>query len=93
VVLADAPVKLFVDADPRTRARRRAAEMAARGTAIDEADVLTDLLRRDKRDAERATAPLKPAPDAHLLDTTGMDIEAAFRAAVEIVERAMAERK
>ena len=93
VVLADAPVKLFVDADPRTRARRRTAEMAARGAAIDEADVLADLLRRDKRDAERATAPLKPAPDAHLLDTTGMDIEAAFRAAVDIVERATADRK
>jgi CMP/dCMP kinase len=92
VVLPDATVKLFVTADPDTRAIRRAAEIRTRGGEAREADVLADLARRDRRDSERTVAPLTRAPDAHLLDTTGMDIEAAFRAAVDIVERARAER-
>lgn len=92
VVLRDATAKLFVTADPRTRASRRASEIAARGKTVSEDDILADLTRRDRRDSERAVSPLKPAPDAHLLDTTGMDIETAFRAAVDIVERARAER-
>jgi cytidylate kinase len=49
--------------------------------------VLADILKRDERDRSRAAAPLLQAPDAHLLDTTNLDIEAAFRAAVAIVER------
>jgi cytidylate kinase len=55
--------------------------------------VLADLERRDARDAGRAVAPLAVADDAHLLDTSGMDIETAFRAAVDIVELAKAERE
>ena len=54
---------------------------------VDEAAVLADILRRDERDMTRKIAPLKLAADAHLLDTSDMDIEAAFRAAVELVER------
>ncbi|MCB1497507.1 MAG: (d)CMP kinase [Bauldia sp.] len=92
VVLPDATAKLFVTADPETRARRRAAEIRSRGGEADDAAILADLARRDRRDAERAAAPLKAADDAHLLDTTGMDIETAFRAAVDIVERARAGR-
>jgi cytidylate kinase len=90
VVAPRAEVKLFVTATVEARARRRADEAAARGDAADYAKVLADLRRRDKRDASRAVAPLAQAADAHLLDTTGMDIETAFRAAVDIVERAQA---
>jgi cytidylate kinase len=92
VVLPDATAKLFVTADPETRARRRAEEIRSRGGEASDAAILADLSRRDRRDAERATAPLRAADDAYLLDTTGMDIETAFRAAVDIVERARAER-
>lgn len=92
VVLPDAPVKLYVTASPETRARRRALEMQARGTDISEDDVLADLKRRDARDTERADSPLRPAEDAYLLDTSDKDIEAAFRAAVDYVSRAIASR-
>jgi CMP/dCMP kinase len=87
VICPDAPVKIFVTASPEVRARRRAKEFAAQGQVVDEAMVLADILRRDQRDTTRAVAPMKPAADAHLLDTTDMDIDAAFRAAVELVER------
>jgi cytidylate kinase len=90
VIAPDADVKIFVVADPKERARRRAAEMKADGQRVDEAAVLADILRRDERDRSRAVAPLKPAPDAHLLDTTALDVAAAVAAAIEIVERARA---
>ena len=88
VICPDAPVKIFVTASPEIRARRRAMEFAARGQVVDEAAVLADILRRDERDMTRKVAPLKPAADAHLLDTSDMDIDAAFRAALDLVERA-----
>jgi len=87
VICPDADAKIFVTATPQERARRRAAEMRASGAAVDEAEVLADILRRDERDTTRAIAPLKPAPDAHILDTTYLDREQAFRAAVDMVER------
>jgi CMP/dCMP kinase len=87
VVFPDAEVKIFVTATPEARARRRTAELRAAGADVDEARALTDILRRDERDRSRATAPLKTAADAHVLDTTDLDIEAAFRSAVAIVER------
>jgi cytidylate kinase len=86
VIAPAADVKIYVTATPEARARRRAAELAADGQNIDAATVLADILRRDERDTKRAVAPLRPAPDAHLLDTTHLDIDAAFRAAVDIVE-------
>ena len=89
IVCPDAAAKLYVTASPEVRARRRAAEMRDRGSAIDEAAVLADLHRRDERDASRAVSPLMPAADAHLLDTSEMTIKAAFRAAVDIVDRAV----
>ncbi len=92
VVLPDAPVKLFVTASPETRARRRTLEMRERGGDISEETVLADLKRRDARDTERADSPLRPAEDAYLLDTSDKDIEAAFRAAVDYVSRAIASR-
>ncbi len=90
VVCPDADVKLFVTASPEERARRRAAELAAMGTPTGEAEVLADILRRDERDRTRAAAPLRRADDAALLDTTHLDIDAAVRAAVDIVEAARA---
>jgi cytidylate kinase len=85
VVLPHAPAKLYVSASPETRARRRVLEMRERGNAIEEAEVLADILRRDERDMARTDSPLRPAADACLLDTTDLDIEAAFRAAVAYV--------
>jgi cytidylate kinase len=93
VIFPDADVKVFVNATPQVRASRRAAELARAGQRVSEADVLADILRRDERDIARAIAPLKPAPDAHLLDTTHLDIDAAFRAAIDIVEAVRAGRK
>ena len=90
VICPQAEVKIFVTAAPAVRAARRKAELAALGEPADEADILADILRRDARDRSRAVAPLKPAPDAHVLDTTALDVDAAVAAAIEIVERVRA---
>ncbi len=92
VICPDADVKIFVDAAPEVRAGRRAVELRRKGENVDEAAILADIVRRDARDRGRAVAPLAPAADAHLLDTTHLDIDAAFRAAVAIVEAARAGR-
>ena len=93
VIAPGADVKLFVVASPQVRAARRLRELRARGESADEDEVLADLLRRDERDSRRTAAPLKAAPDAHLLDTTHLGIDAAFRAAVDIIEAVRAGRK
>ena len=93
VIAPGADVKLFVVASPEVRAQRRVLELRARGETADEQDVLADLLRRDERDSRRTAAPLMQAPDAHLLDTTHLGIDAAFRAAVDIIEAVRASRK
>jgi CMP/dCMP kinase len=93
VIAPGADVKLFVVASPEVRARRRVLELRARGEETDEAEVLADIRRRDERDSRRTAAPLVQAPDAHLLDTTHLDIDAAFRAAVSIIEAARTGRK
>jgi cytidylate kinase len=93
VIFPDADVKIFVTATPEVRARRRAAELEQAGEHINQADVLAEIRRRDERDSKRAIAPLKAATDAHLLDTTHLDIDAAFRAAIDIVEAVRAGRK
>src|SRR6195952_2835471 len=92
VICPDADVKIFVVADPRVRARRRTLEARARGEDADEAMVLADIIKRDERDQNRATAPLKAAPDAHVLDNSDLDIEAGVRAAIAIVEAVRAKR-
>ena len=88
VIAPEADFKIFVTASPEVRAVRRFRELAGQGQAITYEQVLSDIRRRDERDAERAAAPLKPAPDAVLLDTTELDIEAAFREVLKIVRRA-----
>ena len=85
VVCPDAAVKLFVTASDEVRARRRHQELAGKGEAISYDQVLADLRRRDEQDRVRAAAPLKAAPDAHLLDTSDLAIEAAIAAAADIV--------
>jgi cytidylate kinase len=92
VICPDADVKLFVTATAEVRAQRRFKEYQGAGRAIDEATVLADIKKRDERDMGRAAAPLKQAPDAHLLDTTNMDISTAIRAAIDIVEATRAGR-
>ena len=88
VICPKADVKIFVTATPEVRARRRALEYRALGKPVDEAAVLADIRKRDERDMGRATAPLKQAADAHLLDTTHLDVEGAVAAASAVVEAA-----
>ncbi|MBX9741023.1 MAG: (d)CMP kinase [Beijerinckiaceae bacterium] len=85
VICPDAHVKIFVTAAPETRAQRRALELASRGERVDYAAVLEDIRKRDARDSERSAAPLRAADDAATLDTTLLDVEAAFAAALRIV--------
>ncbi|WP_454811270.1 (d)CMP kinase [Labrys neptuniae] len=87
VVAPGAEVKIFVTADAEIRAKRRHLELEKRGDAPPFEAVLADIRKRDARDAGRADAPLKPAPDAHVLDTTALDVESAFAAALALVER------
>lgn len=88
VVCPDADVKLFVTASAETRARRRTDELTGRGEVADFAAVLVDIQARDARDKDRATSPLIQAADALLLDTSNLDIESAFRAALDSVTKA-----
>jgi cytidylate kinase len=89
VICPDADVKLFVTATSEERARRRYLELKQAGIALSHADVLADIKRRDERDKNRAVAPLRQAPDAYLLDTTNLDIDAALRAAIDLIDAAM----
>ena len=87
VICPDADVKIFVTAAPEVRARRRAMEYRAAGKDGDDTTVLTDIRKRDERDSNRLASPLRQADDAHLLDTTNLDVEAAVSAAIAIVEK------
>ncbi|MBO0711821.1 MAG: (d)CMP kinase [Acetobacteraceae bacterium] len=93
VIFPDADVKIFVTASAEMRARRRALELSAAGNEVAEAELLADIRRRDERDSARAVAPLQAAADAHLLDTTHLDIDDALRAAIKIVDAVRAGRK
>lgn len=92
VIAPEAEVKIFVTARPEVRAWRRHKELTERGEALAYDAVLAEIRKRDARDSGRAIAPLKAAPDAALLDTTDLDIEAAFRAVLSIVEAVRAGR-
>jgi CMP/dCMP kinase len=91
VVCPDATAKLFVDAAPAVRAHRRWLELTRAGAAPEEAAILADILARDARDRGRTLAPMKPAADAALLDTSDLDIDAAFKAALALVETKVGE--
>ena len=90
IICPDADVKLYIDAAPEERARRRHLELTAYGEDISLETVLAQLTERDTRDKTRKEAPLKPADDAHLIDTTHLGIEAVFDLAVEIVDGLLA---
>lgn len=87
VICPGADVKIFVTATPEVRAKRRFSEFEARGAGISYEAVLADILIRDQRDSARANAPMAVAPDAMLLDTSNLSIEAAFDAAVGLIKR------
>jgi cytidylate kinase len=88
VICPDADVKIYVTAKPEVRAKRRMLEMRAQGLAADEAAILADIRRRDERDTGRAVAPLRPAADAHILDTSALAIDAVVEKAIAIIEAA-----
>jgi cytidylate kinase len=85
VIFPDAPAKLFITASPHERARRRWLELRGKGIEADLATVEADMRQRDAKDAVRQAAPLRAAADAFELDTTRMDAEAAFQAALAFV--------
>ena len=87
VICPDAAIKLFVTASPQARAERRYQELRERGAAPIKPRVLAEMAERDRRDSERAAAPLKAAPDAYLLDTSDMDADAVFAAALAFITR------
>ena len=97
VVFPDADVKFFLTASDQARAARRQSELREKGLAVDVSEVLADQRRRDRDDTERAIAPLKPAPDAIVVDTTDMDlgqvVEECLRIARQRLSRGKAAQK
>ncbi|MGI3185504.1 (d)CMP kinase [Nioella aestuarii] len=89
VICPDAEAKLYVTASDETRAARRHKELVANGREIGFDEVLAELRERDARDSARATAPLKPAEDAVMIDTSDMTIEQAFVAAITAISQRM----
>jgi CMP/dCMP kinase len=90
VICPDADVKLFIEADSKARMERRARQFELRGLPVDRYALYHQIEQRDARDRANPHGGFYPAPDAHLLDTTRLDIEAALRAAVAIVDGVMA---
>jgi cytidylate kinase len=85
VICPEAAIKIFVTATPETRATRRALELEATGEKADYTAILEEIRKRDERDQTRAAAPLMAAPDAIVLDTTRLDVNAAFEAALRVI--------
>ncbi|HYD99489.1 MAG TPA: (d)CMP kinase [Alphaproteobacteria bacterium] len=85
VIAPEAPAKIYVEARVEVRAERRVRELQGRGIAVIPDAVLKDLKERDARDSQRAVAPLKPAADAFLLDTSDLTIDQALAAALDFV--------
>lgn len=85
VVCPQAEIKFFVTASPEIRAQRRTQELLKRGDSADYATILTTIHERDRRDRERSVSPLRRAEDAHLLDTTKLDIDGAFQKALDVL--------
>jgi cytidylate kinase len=87
VVCPEASVKIFLDASPAERARRRAAELSAGGAAVDLALMEREIAERDHRDRTRAHSPLRPAADAHVVDTTGRALEEVVAQVLSLARR------
>ena len=92
VICPDADIKLFIEADSKSRMERRARQLEARGEAVDRYALYHQIEERDARDRANPNGGFYRARDAHLLDTTRLDIEAALRAAVAIVDGVMARK-
>lgn len=88
VVFPGAPVKFFLVASPHVRAERRAEQLRAAGTAIDAAQLEAEIAGRDALDTQRAVSPLRPAPDAHIIDTGSLDVEAMVGEALRVCRQA-----
>jgi len=86
VICPDATAKLFIDAKPEVRANRRWKELQSLGISREEPHILAELIARDQADRSRPISPMKPAADALLLDTSDLDIDAAFAAALALVK-------
>lgn len=86
VVLPDAQVKIFLTASPEERAMRRYKELIEKGTKVEYKEVLDDLVQRDYNDSHREIAPLKPAEDGVILDTTGLDLEGSVNEIIRIIK-------
>jgi len=93
VVFPDATLKIFLDATPEERVRRRLKELRAKGESVSEADLAAQMRERDLRDSTRADAPLSQAPDAVYLDSSGMDIEHVEEAILKIVRQRISNGK
>ncbi len=87
VILPDAEVKIFLTASNEARAKRRCAELLAKGVEVKYEDVLAEMNERDAQDSSRKIAPAKPAEDAILLDTTAFDFDQSVNAILEIIEK------
>ncbi len=92
VIAPEADVKLFVTASPEVRAERRLRELERRGMHAHYDDVLADIRARDARDSSRDIAPLRPAPDAILLDTSKLNVDEAIAEAINLAENKLAQR-
>ena len=90
VVFPDAAVKFFLTASDEARAQRRFAELSEKGLSVALGEVLSDQRRRDKDDMERVLAPLKPAPDAILVDTTGSSLDEVVDRCEKLTRQALA---
>jgi cytidylate kinase len=90
VIAPQADVKLFITASPEVRAKRRMGELLSRGMPSHYDDVLIDIRARDQRDTHRDIAPLKPADDAILLDTSELDVDGAVAEAIRLAEERIA---
>ncbi len=89
VVLPDAKVKIFLTASPEERATRRYKELIEKGTQVEYKEVLEDLIQRDYNDSHREIAPLKPAEDGVVLDTTGLNLEQSINEVIRIIREAI----
>ena len=92
IVCPNADVKLYITASAEARAKRRHREVDEKSGGSTYENILADIMKRDERDMGRADSPLKPAEDAHLIDTTEMSIETAFQTALELVEKTLSGR-
>jgi len=85
-VLPDADVKIFMDASVEERTQRRLDELRSKGVEIDREQIRGEIVRRDQLDSTRDVAPLKPAPDAHVLDTSDLTVEEQVQRVLTIIE-------